>query len=295
MLVRSAQPGDERAIYDMVLYARRRVLRVKWSELAAALIETVGEPPNLAPLAGMQVDLLCGEADGRLGGFWASSVGPGQIAHLNALILHDRWSSSETTTAFLSGVKQTLRDSGRTQIAYVGIESWLTTALAESAFTHAESVITLQKQDGSVPDRGNTEIRVLPAQASHLVDALALDERAFPPLWRTDEHTLTQQLSDSPFFVIAEWKEQIVGYAYVSLVGRHGHLTRLVVDPSMQGERIGIRLLAECVAFFSDQGVYGITLNAQETNTHALRLYQWFGFALLGHEAEVWVYTLGQD
>jgi len=292
MRVRPAHLDDERKIYDLVLYARRRVLLVEWSELRTALTdssersEAQAEPHVIPGLV-----LLCGETRGRIGGLWASTVGAGRIAHLKSLILHDKWHGREIA-AFLSEIKGTLRDGGLTQIAYVGAEPWLAAVLAESGFTLSGSVITLQKADEAVPDRGNQQISVCRAQASHLAEILALDERAFIPLWRTDVHTLTEQLSDSPFFVIAEWEQQIVGYAYVSLVGRHGHLTRLVVDPGMQGKRMGARLLAECIDFFSGQGVYGITLNTQRDNVQALRLYRWFGFALLGHEAGVWICPL---
>jgi ribosomal-protein-alanine N-acetyltransferase len=143
-----------------------------------------------------------------------------------------------------------------------------------------------------VPEQGNTRVSVRPVQATDLEDVLALDERAFVPLWRTDRPTLTEQLSQSPYFVVAEWENRMVGYAYASLTGRHGHLTRLVVDPALQGQRIGARLLAECIKFFSRQGVYGVTLNTQKDNTQALRLYHWFGFTLLGREAEVWTCPL---
>jgi len=292
MRVRSAHLDDEQNIYDLVLYARRRVLLVEWSEMHAALTDSSGRSgPQAASLAIQKLDVLCGETRGWIGGLWASTVGAGRIAHLKSLILHDTWHRRQSA-AFLSGIKDTLRDSGLTQIAYVGVEPWLTAVLAESRFTLSGSVITLQKADEAVPDRGNQQINVCPARASHLAEILAMDERAFIPLWRTDLHTLTEQLSESPFFVTAEWEQQILGYAYVSLVGRHGHLTRLVVDPGMQGKRIGARLLAECIDFFSSQGVYGITLNTQHDNAQALRLYRWFGFAVLGHEAGVWICPL---
>ena len=87
-------------------------------------------------------------------------------------------------------------------------------------------------------------------------------------------------------------ERQVAGYAYASLTGRHGHLTRLTVHPGTQGQRIGIRLLAEAVGFFQRERVYGITLNTQQSNTRARRLYEWFGFIALGKEAEVWVYGL---
>jgi ribosomal protein S18 acetylase RimI-like enzyme len=292
MRVRHAHLDDVRAIYDLVLYARRRVLLVEWSELRAALADPAHRSePEASDRTAPEIHILCGQVGGRLGGFWASTVGAGQIAHLNALILHDKWAGSKAA-AFLSGVRSSLRESGLAQIVYVGAERWLTTFLEENGFTLSGSVITLQKTDEAVPDRGNQQIDVRPAHTTYLAEVLALDERAFIPLWRTDAQTLTEQLSESPFFVVAEREKQTVGYAYASLVGKHGHLTRLVVDPGVQGQRIGARLLAECIDFFSSQGVYGITLNTQDDNTQALRLYRWFGFARLGHKAGVWLCPL---
>jgi len=295
MRVRPAQQNDQSDLYDLVLYARRRVLLVEWDELRRSLTNSPRDADGLlTPYVG-QHNLVCGEKGGQVGAFWASKVGAGGIAHLTALIVHDKWSSPATAAAFLAGVKQALGDSGLVQIAYVGFEPWLTATLAENGFTHAGSVITLQKADQAVPDRGNAQVEIHPAALTDLAEILAVDERAFGPLWRTDGQTLTDQLTDSPLFVTARLHKQIVGYAYVSLTGRHGHLTRLVVDPRLQGQRIGVRLLAECLGFFQHQGVYGITLNTQKDNTHARRLYQWFGFALLGREAEVWLCTLARE
>ena len=84
MLVRRAQPGDERAIYDLVLYARQRVLRVKWGELRAALAAPPHQASDARPHPALHYDLLCGETETRLGGFWASTAGAGEIAHLIA-------------------------------------------------------------------------------------------------------------------------------------------------------------------------------------------------------------------
>jgi ribosomal-protein-alanine N-acetyltransferase len=292
MLVRPARLADERAIHTLVLYARRRVLLVEWKELRAALADVPRHLiPDVAPHAPPAYDLVCGEAEGEIGCFWASKTGAGQIAHLTAWVVHDRWPRRKAA-AFLPGVQQALRDGGVHQIAYVGVEPWLTALLAGNGFEHAGSVITLQKADETVPDWGNAQVNIRPARAVHLQDVLDVDRRAFIPLWRTDERTLTEQLSHSPYFVIAEWRQTVVGYAYVSLTGRHGHLTRLVVDPAVQGARIGTRLLAACIDFLFGQGVYGITLNTQKDNAQALRLYRWFGFALLGQEAEVWLCTL---
>jgi ribosomal protein S18 acetylase RimI-like enzyme len=48
-----------------------------------------------------------------------------------------------------------------------------------------------------------------------------------------------------------------------------------------------VRLLAEAVDSMEAGGAFGITLNTQQDNVRALRLYKWFGFRSLGKEAEV--------
>ena len=292
MIVRRADPRDERALYDLVLYARRRVLQVEWNELRAALNDPIQDRTQDQADRAKRFDLLCGSIKGRMTCFWGSAIGAGDIAHLNTLIIDDAWPLRATAAELLSGVRSALRDVGRSQLAYVGLEPWLTQLLAGNGFALSGSVVTYQKADETIPEQGNPDVHLRPALASDLGAIQALDRRAFVPLWQTDTPTLSDQLAHSPYFVLAQQHQQAVGYAYTSLTERHGHLTRLVVDPGAQGQGVGVRLLAACVAFFQTEGVYGITLNTQKDNARARRLYEWFGFRLLGQEAEVWLCTL---
>ena len=57
-----------------------------------------------------------------------------------------------------------------------------------------------------------------------------------------------------------------------------GYLVRIAVHPSAEGKGIGIRLMAEAIRFFEKSRVLRIMLNSQSDNTHAHRLYEWFGF-----------------
>jgi ribosomal-protein-alanine N-acetyltransferase len=84
----------------------------------------------------------------------------------------------------------------------------------------------------------------------------------------------------------------VVGYACASLEGRYGHLTRVAVYPDYRGAGVGVRLLAETMSFFRTQRVFGITLNTQQDNRRARRLYEWFGFSPLGREAYVMVHEI---
>ena len=67
---------------------------------------------------------------------------------------------------------------------------------------------------------------------------------------------------------------------------------RLAVHPRYQRKQVGARLLAEGIAFLERKRVFGITLNTQQENVHARRLYEWFGFQELGREAQVMVLEL---
>jgi ribosomal-protein-alanine N-acetyltransferase len=96
---------------------------------------------------------------------------------------------------------------------------------------------------------------------------------------------LAQVLQEAAHFAVAELASRIVGYAYSSLTGRHGHISRIAVDPAYQGQGIGIRLLSETIRFFEQNRAFGITLNTQQDNARSRRLYEWFGFKLLGDEA----------
>jgi ribosomal protein S18 acetylase RimI-like enzyme len=292
VIVRRAGPNDERALYDLVLYAQRRVLQVEWNELRASLKASVHGRTRNREDSAQRFDLLCGTVKDRVVCLWASIIGAEDIAHLRAMIVDDNWPMRATAAEWISGVRSALRSSGSPQIAYVGLEPWLIQLLAENGFVLSDSVVTYQKVDETIPDRGNPDVRLRAVQASDLDAVWALDRRAFVPLWQTDAPTLAGQLAHSPYFVLAQRRQAPVGYACTSLTGRHGHLTRLVVDPGAQGQGIGVRLLAACVGFFQQKGVYGITLNTQKDNLRARRLYEWFGFRLLGQEAEVWLCTI---
>jgi ribosomal protein S18 acetylase RimI-like enzyme len=67
---------------------------------------------------------------------------------------------------------------------------------------------------------------------------------------------------------------------------------RIAVLPSQQGRAIGVRLLAEVIAFARTRGASTLTLNTQAHNLRAQRLYEWFGFHRTGEQQTVLRYDL---
>lgn len=269
-------------------------MHIPWDDLlgaSPAFAPHVG-PANPGSAPARAYDLWIAEDEGQIGGFWASLVEPPTVAVLRALIVHDDWPLHGTLGTFLTHTRQELRQAGVVDLAFVGAERWLLDGLAAHGFVHRESIVTMQKGTWSVPSRGNRQLVVRPATGADLAEMLAIDERAFVPLWRNTTSTLTEHLNRNDYLCVGELQGRIVGYACASLAGRHGHLARLAVHPRFQGQGVGARLLAEAIAFFRRERVYGITLNTQQSNVRARRLYEWFGFVALGREAEVWVSRL---
>lgn len=289
--VRRARPDDEQALNDLSLAARRAALHIPWTDLRGALASA---PPGIdlterPPLPRHRTyDIHVGERRGQIGCLWASVIEPAPVAQLRALVVHDDWPLPDTLGVLLPCVRHSLRQAGVTTLAFVGLERWLLEGLAANGFAQANAIVTMQKSGWDTPSLGNRAAVVRPVTEPDLNEIVEIDRQAFVPLWRNTPLTLAESMRACPYFCVAEIERQVVGYAYASLTGRHGHLTRIAVHPRYQGQQVGVRLLADVIRFFRGQRVFGVTVNTQQDNTRARRLYEWFGFGLLGQEAEVW-------
>jgi ribosomal-protein-alanine N-acetyltransferase len=177
-------------------------------------------------------------------------------------------------------------------VYYAGDEtadSWLAPALARLGYAADTEVVVYEKQSMTIPDGGNPAVVVRPVRPADLVEVLRIDALCFEPQWTKDDTVLGPAVEQGPYFVLAELDGRAVGYAYATthFAGRLVHLVRIAVDPAYQGERIGVRLLADLVAFAESGGAQAVTLNTQAYNAGAQRLYRWFGFAATGERQPV--------
>jgi ribosomal-protein-alanine N-acetyltransferase len=190
--------------------------------------------------------------------------------------------------ALLLPLRRELHVRGVQTLAYIGLAEWLLERLLESGFERVNTIVAMQKSDWNVPDWGNQSVMVRQAREGDVQLVLDIDQSVFIPLWRNTVANLTEWLANS-FFVVADREGEVVGYECLMMIGKHAHLARVAVHPDHQGRRIGVRLLAEAVAHCRKQGAYGMTLNTQRDNWRSRRLYEWFGFKVLGIEAQVMV------
>jgi ribosomal-protein-alanine N-acetyltransferase len=173
------------------------------------------------------------------------------------------------------------------QIYYGGdtvSDLWLAPGLRTHTYTQDTYVLSYEKHAMDAPSAGNRDVHIRSVQPEDLAHVLAIDEQCFEPHWAKDALVLRPAIEQAAYCVIAELAGVPVGYAFA--MDYHGglqlHLVRIAVLPELRGQAIGVRLLAEVVAFARRTGVQILTLNTQEYNTNARGLYAWFGFQPTG-------------
>lgn len=229
---------------------------------------------------------LLAEEAGKLRGFLAFFMRRPRRAALSAAGLADDWAIYPWLDRLLPCCVTHLRTRGASSLSYVGAAAWLTGPLQARGFRPISHIVAYEKTDWGSPDAGHQTAQVRPVQPPDLPALVAVDELVFHPLWRNSLETLRQWKETLPYFVVAVMEESPVGYCYCSVEEKdHGHLIRMAVHPAWQGQGIGTRLLAEAIRFFRQAGARLITLNTQEENDRAQRLYRRFGFRPMGREA----------
>ena len=91
---------------------------------------------------------------------------------------------------------------------------------------------------------------------------------------------------DAEWF-LAEYENKIVGQCAVGLIRRnerfrHRADVAFVVDKSYCGMGIGGKMMEACIAWCRDRGILQIELDVVKQNERAIRMYQSFGFEVVG-------------
>lgn len=104
-----------------------------------------------------------------------------------------------------------------------------------------------------------------------------IEKELFSVPW-TKEGFLTYLLKSEALFLVAEEKEEILGYCGILMVLDEGDITNVAVKPSRQREGIGKLLLKSLLLLTGERGICQIHLEVRESNAQAIRLYEREGF-----------------
>jgi [ribosomal protein S18]-alanine N-acetyltransferase len=280
---RPIAPADHGAITRLLVSVRRRFLAVPSEQLPRLLADGPG-----AVLA----------SGGAIWGLAVAERTGSDAAWLRALVLHEGLPQDRGMDALLAAYHDALRAAGVCRSFYMGSEGgdiWLRAALATRGYARHTDVVVYEKLRLDAPTGGSQSVGVRRAEPSDLAALLELDHACFDDQWHKGQHAIAPALATSPCFLVAERpvgdrpRGVAVGYAFATshYDGRLIHLVRIAVHPSARGQGVGARLLAEVVAYARGAGADTLTLNTQQDNEAARRLYERFGFRRTGERQTV--------
>lgn len=125
-------------------------------------------------------------------------------------------------------------------------------------------------------------VTVSPMRRRDLREVLAIEGRVYPRPWSRDLFLGELDLAHSRAYLVARRGATVVGYAGIMVVADEAHVTTIGVDPSVQREGIGMRLLLGLARAAIARGVTALTLEVRVSNTAAQHLYRRFGFTPVG-------------
>lgn len=96
-------------------------------------------------------------------------------------------------------------------------------------------------------------------------------------------NVLKQELEDDKTkYIIAKEKNEVVGFAGISVIFDEATLNNIVVKKSCREKGIGGEMLETLIDLCSDMNLKTFTLEVNVENTPAIKLYEKFGFKNLG-------------
>lgn len=213
-------------------------------------------------------------------------------AWLRALLVDSRVDAAQAIPLLVPRLHQLLPGRG-VHAVYITLDElstpWASRPLEGAGYRHVMSVLGYDKAGMSIPSYGDLSAIVRRAKQEDIAAVLRVDAESFVTPWSKGKEILGPALNNGPYFSVAEIDGEIVGYTYVTVHfgGMHAHLVRIAVTPRYQGRGVGVRLLAEVVRFCSGRRIELLSLNTQDYNAPAQRLYEWFGFQRTGETQQV--------
>ena len=125
------------------------------------------------------------------------------------------------------------------------------------------------------------ELRVLPMHVSHLPQVLEIEQRAYPFPWSEGIFKDCLKTGYSSW-VVTNLRQEILGYALMSMAVGEAHVLNLCVDPALQRQGLGRYLLQFLISLARAAHCTIVLLEVRKSNKPAIRLYEQQGFARLG-------------
>ena len=179
------------------------------------------------------------------------------------------------------------------QFAVLMVTKWLEPYMPDLGFVYQEDIVTLNRPHQPLPPRPLSPVKIYSANAEDFADIARVDHAAFAPPWQMSREDLWQAYRIAASTTVASLDNAIIGYQISTRYRATGHLARLAVLPSFQGQHVGSLLVYELLRRFDIRGIETVTVNTQNSNISSHRLYNHYGFVRNGFDLGIWLKTVG--
>ncbi len=129
---------------------------------------------------------------------------------------------------------------------------------------------------------GAPELEIVRMRRRHVRGVMAIERRVYPRPWSPSLFLSEINAGGNRAYLVAVLDRQVVGYGGLVSYGDEAHVTTIAVEPDLQRQKIGTRLLYELVTRARELGARAMSLEVRVTNWGAQRLYGRFGFRPVG-------------
>lgn len=116
------------------------------------------------------------------------------------------------------------------------------------------------------------------ATVADLKSIMRIENAAFTVPWTEAAFRNEFIINQYAYYLLATYKEEVVGYAGVWLVLDEGHITNIAIHPDYQGNHYGEALFRKMIQVAKDRSVVRMTLEVRVSNNIAQGLYKKLGF-----------------
>lgn len=125
-------------------------------------------------------------------------------------------------------------------------------------------------------------IRVEAMLRSDLERVLEIEEACYPRPWSRSLFLSELAMPATRAYFVARVGEQIVGFGGMMMAGDECHVTNISVDPVWQGRHVARHILLALLDEAITRKASAVTLEVRVSNERGRRLYERFGFEVVG-------------
>ncbi len=115
------------------------------------------------------------------------------------------------------------------------------------------------------------------------ISAVQVIERdIFPSPWPRNAYASELSQNRQAHYIVLRDGPEIIGYGGLWKVSNEAHITTIGVRAQSQGHGFGAALFAALLQRAYELGARWVTLEVRASNSHAIRLYERFGFRPIG-------------